>query len=278
MLSILKKNKLLCGIIGAVLILILVLLIGGIVSTNREETATRDGLSFLYSLEDKDVADVESKVKAKRQEKIEAQMQTRLEELQDGTLDVWSLYDDAVVMGDSRAVGFDVFDFLPSERVIAGAGHTIRNIEEGLEQLKSLNPSTVFLCYGLNDSSIGFWESADDYAAEYQTILETLMSELPDTKFYVNSILPAQAVAIAQTSAWGNIPDWSDAVKEVCDQIGVGWVDCNDIIAAHEDLYDVDGVHMQKEFYIFWASQQWASVYQNALQEQDTDTVTTNED
>ena len=170
--------------------------------------------------------------------------------------DIWALMDNAVVMGDSRAVGYDVFGFMPSERVIAGAGNTIRKIEEGYPQLKELQPDLIYLCYGINDISIGFWKTPEEYAAEYKEILLDLKEVVPDAEIYVSSILPvsAQAVAENNTPVWGRTEEYNVVVEKMCAEAGVGFVSNTDIALAEDNLYSGDGIHISPPFYQKWVA------------------------
>ena len=109
---------------------------------------TKAGLKYLKTLESRDARAIEDEIKAiKKEEQKEA--------LENGELTVWEQFDDYVIMGDSRTMGFDQYGFLPSERILAHGGATIADIPDYMESLRSLNPSNIFLCYGLNDVSIG---------------------------------------------------------------------------------------------------------------------------
>ena len=119
----------------------------------------------------------------------------------------------------------------------------------------------MFLCYGLNDISIGLWSTKEDYVKEYASILDELHKKLPNTSIFVNSIIPAQQAAINSTPVWGNIPEWSEAVHKMVKEKGYGWVDVDGLVREHQDLYDPDSIHVQKDFYPLWATQMMLSVY-----------------
>ena len=80
---------------------------------------------------------MEEQIKQLRRAQWEAQLlaerDTWLEQLESGQINVWSLFDDAVILGDSRVVGYEFYDFLPDERVLAEGGATIRNVEPGCQ-------------------------------------------------------------------------------------------------------------------------------------------------
>lgn len=237
--------------------------ISAAVSACRSEKTAEitKGVEFLKTQESKDPIAVEQVLTEQKKEKMQAERAEMQKKLEDGTINVWSLFGDSVIMGDSRAVGFYTYEFLPQSRVLAEVGNTIANILDHEDELVQLNPTSLFLCYGLNDISIGLWNTKEDYVNDYASILEELHKKLPNTSIFVNSIIPAQQPAIDATPAWGNIPEWSEAVHKMVEEKGFGWVDVDDLISEHQDLYDPDSIHVQKAFYPLWATQMMLSVY-----------------
>ena len=161
-------------VIGIVVVAALLLLLGGNSGKDAADEEIRKGLAYLQSLEEKDPADVQQVRKALRQRELNEQRDELLEKLTSGNIDPFSLFQDYVVMGDSRAVGFWYRNFLDKGRVLADGGHTIRNIPDQIDTLVTLNPSTIYLCYGLNDCSIGYWDSAESYVAEYVQVVKAI--------------------------------------------------------------------------------------------------------
>lgn len=141
--------------------------------SQKPDDDLKAGLSYIKSLEKASTAPIEKEIK-------EIKKAERKASLENGELDVWREFNDAAILGDSRAVGFSFYDFVEDNRVFAENGATIRNIPDYIESLKALNPSNVFLCFGLNDIVMGFWETTEDYTAELDKTLEELHKGLPD--------------------------------------------------------------------------------------------------
>ena len=221
---------------------------------------TREGISYLAELEERDPAEVEKTVRLREVERLRLEMEAdrenamneRMDSLENGS--IWDQFRDSAILGDSRALGFSVFDFLDSSRVFADGGHTIRDIPESIEALKTLNPDVVYLCYGLNDAGIGYWDSGEEYAAELDERLTQLQQALPDAMIVVNSILPATEAAMNYSPSWRKIPAFSSAAKALCESRGVPFVD-NDTLGEEymATMWNEDGVHLHKEFYPIWA-------------------------
>lgn len=228
-------------------------------SETVENPAVRQGITYLKSLEQKDPARIRQIRKDIFRKKLEAQRNEMVKKLRSGETDPYSMFQDYVVFGDSRAVGFWYHGFLEKSRVLADGGHTIRNIAEGLEQLKELNPSYVYLCYGLNDSGIGYWQTGEAYAAEYMTCIAQIKQILPEATVVISSILPARDPAFQRSSKWRRIPDWNKVLKKVCEENGIIYADCDALYDQYPDLWDPDGIHFRKAFYPHWGVELIAS-------------------
>lgn len=250
-------------VVLALLIFLIVTLSRSSAEKKEQAAAVSAGVEYLQSLEAKDTADVEAALKAMRQEEIDAQREQRIQELLSGEADVWSQFEDYVLLGDSRAVGFYYYKCLPQNRVFAAGGATIRDVATHIEEIKALNPASVFLCFGLNDVSIGYWHTPEEYAAEYKQVVESVKEAVPGVTVYVSSILPARDPAFARASSWREIPDYSAAVGAMCKENGIPFVDNDAISDAHPELWDPDGIHLREAFYPYWGANLVLAVYEN---------------
>lgn len=247
----------------ALLILLIVLLSRSGAERKKQAAAVSAGVEYLQSLEEKDTSAVEETLKAMRQEEIAAQREQRIQALVSGETDVWSQFEDYVLLGDSRAVGFYYYKCLPQSRVIAAGGATIRDVATHMEEIRALNPSSVFLCFGLNDVSIGYWHTPEEYAAEYKQVVESVKEAVPGVTVYVSSILPARDPAFERASSWREIPDYSAAVGAMCKENNIPFVDNDAISEAHPELWDPDGIHLREAFYPYWGANLILAVYEN---------------
>ena len=245
--------------IAIVLVAILVLAVIGALSSafgedEKAEDITAAGIAYLEAREKKDPSGVMHVRQQIYDAKIDAQRAQLITQLTNGTMDPFSMFKDYVVMGDSRAVGFWYRNFLEKGRVLADGGHTIRNLKEQIDILVSMNPSQIFLCYGLNDTSIGYWGSAQEYVSEYMQTVQEIREKLPNATIVVSSILPARDPAFERSSKWRNIPEWSAALEDACKDNGILFANCDQLAVDHPNLWDPDGIHFRKEFYPYWAS------------------------
>lgn len=251
-----NPRKRLLAELAAVVVIIGIVIFIALSGQNITTDDIKEGRAYIEGLEATDTASVEEQVKELRKKERKAALES-------GDLDVWSQFTDIAILGDSRAVGFYSYNLVDESRVFAAGGATIRDIEQYTDQLVALNPSSIIFCYGLNDISIGYWDNVDDYIAEQDQIIADLKEAMPNTTIYINSIIPAIDPAFERSEKWRDIPEWNDAIRQHCEDNNIPYIDITEDVEAHEDLYDVDGIHMQKAFYEYWAIDMITEVTEN---------------
>ena len=240
--------------VGAAAVILFIAILGVVLNGPKTDDMTQAGIAYLESLEKKSPDAVIQVRRDILQAKLDAQRDEMIRQVEEGDVDPFTLFQDFVIMGDSRAVGFWYFGFVDEARTLTGAGHTIRDIPGQMDALAAINPSYVYLCYGLNDTSIGYWKTAEEYVTEFMDVVDQMQQRLPDATIVVSSILPARDPAFQRTSKWYNIPDWSDALGEACRENGVIFVDNDGISETYANLWDPDGIHLREAFYPYWAA------------------------
>ena len=167
-------------------VLLTVWVLGSMPAAPKEGAAVAAGTAYLDSAAAKDASAIaetlREREKQRRAELLAKQKQEERDALvakiTSGELDIWSMFDSYVILGDSRAVGFYYFDFLEKSRVLADGGNTIRDVAAHMDDIRALQPDYVYLCYGLNDISIGYWDTKEEYVAELLQVVADLKEAL----------------------------------------------------------------------------------------------------
>ncbi len=252
-----RKSDVPLGLALISLAIVAAIILGVLLFSGREKEDPKiaKGVKYLQSLEEKDPAVVEQIRRDRYQAELDAQREQLIQELSNGTRDPWSLFKDFVIMGDSRAMGFYSWGFLSKNRILAQGGYTIRNIDGYMDELIAMNPTAIYLCYGLNDVSSGKWDDPEVHAQEYMEAIGKIQEALPNATIVVSSILPVADVAYSHSKRWRDIPKWNEALKAACKNNGILYADCDPLNKYIDTLWDpVDGYHFRKEFYPHWAS------------------------
>lgn len=234
------------------------LLLAGLVLSSCSEPAEQEtkpelkrGISYLEQLEQKDPAQVRDAIADIAEMHLEEKREQFRQEIISGERDVWGFFKDAVILGDSRAVGFGYYKYLPWDQVLAVGGENIFRVKDHYEEIRQANPSYIYLCYGIND--IIFWDGAEDYRQGFGEMLTDLHNEFPKATIIVSSILPVIDPAFEKEDEWYQVPDYSAAVGEFCHENGFIFADNDQLCQEHMDLYGPDGIHLYSDFYPYWA-------------------------
>lgn len=213
----------------------------------EEKEKISKGIAYLNSLEKQDISAISEKIDA-----VKAAQGGQVADADENA--VWSRFDSAMILGDSRAVGFRYFEFLLDNQVIAESGRKITDVPDEIEKLKTTSPKQIFLCFGLNDIKSGIWPEPVDYANAYKEIVTLLNQELPGTTVYINSILPATGQGLLDFEGYARIGEYNAALKKMAEENGYQYIDNTMVAQEHADLYEADGLHLKKEFYKYWAA------------------------
>lgn len=234
-----KRRIVLClGLIAAAAVIILIVQgIRGLIGGNADTSA---GLEYIKNEEAGDITAIEGKI--------------RLLEQQDNngedTRSIKEKFAGSVVLGDSVARGFLSYDVLNASSVAAEIGVHLNELDEQIEKVKELSPEVLFLYLGVNDV-IATNGDVESFISEYRTVLTQLKEEVPDAHIFVNSIFPAQEKAVSEEPSLSRIPEYNEALEELCDSQTVAFIDNTSL--AEEQYYEQDGMHFKAEFYPVWA-------------------------
>ena len=261
-----RKTALAAGVLAAAMLL------GGCSGGDGVDTA--QGVAYLEALEQQDPDAVDQILRQRRLEQLEREREELLRQVKAGEQDPFPLFQDAVILGDSRAVGFFYYGFVDESRDLTGSGETILDIPRKLDTLQAMNPRYVYLTYGLNDIKIGHWGSLQAHISEYLDRVQEIRERLPEAVIVISSVLPyhdpnartdatgettpssgsssASSLTEADRKRLAQIPEWNRLMADAAREHGVIFVDNSGICTEYEDLWEKDGIHVFKSFYPHW--------------------------
>ena len=227
------------------------------------------GLNYLSTAEKADSSVAEDFFRDKIKDRLalkksNSEREALINDIKNHNVDVFPLFKDYLILGDSRALGFSYFKFLSYSRVFAGGGDTILKVREHMDKIKILAPTYIYLCYGLNDAGIGIWKTPEDYANDVLSVINELRQALPDSKIYYNSIIWISDGA-ASYAPWAQIYDYSAACRVMCEQNGIHYIDNDEIckLLRENKWWSGDGIHLCEPFYKFWAENLYLAILED---------------
>lgn len=161
------------------------------------------------------------------------------------------VFSNSVIMGDSIAAGLVDYQLLTNIQVIASRGRNVDTIDEDIQKVINLAPSYIFMEYGMNDLQY-FRQNTPLFISEYTTAIQKLKTALPNTKIYVNAILPIMQNAINRVPENAGWPNFNAALKQMCTDLGVTYIDNASILTENGIGYNPDGIHPLFAYFPLW--------------------------
>ena len=257
-----RKTALAAGVLAAAMLL------GGCSGGDGVDIA--QGVAYLEALEQQDPDAVDQILRQRRLEQLAREREELLRQIKAGEQDPFPLFQDAVILGDSRAVGFFYYGFVDESRDLTGSGETILDIPKKLDALQAMNPRYVYLAYGLNDIKIGHWGSLQAHISEYLDRVQDIRERLPEAVIVISSVLPyhdpnartdatgetpptsGSSLTEADRKRLAQIPEWNRLMADAAREHGVIFVDNSAICQEYKNLWEKDGIHVSKSFYPHW--------------------------
>ena len=225
----------------------------------RTVSSVEEARAFLDTAASADPAVVEKKIKDAVDERFRGQLlaedaSSREEfrrKIASGETDVWSLFYDTCLLGDSRAEPFSYLGLLPADRIYASKGSHTADALESLDAVLNRNPSHLFFTYGLN--SVDGEDDLERFTDTYREVLGTYVSALPDTTIYICSIMPVTEDAVANQPGLASISSYNNVLKSLCQEFHCQYLNCDSLLLEHPEYYEPDGMHFVTDFYPVWA-------------------------
>lgn len=234
----------------AVILATVIIVLGGIVVAvrlNNPKQDTTKGRKILSEMDRTDVGKVNKKIQKLEEEE-------RVKEEATDNRSVSEKFADCLILGDSITQGLYEYGVLDEANVQADRGTEVsevssKKIEEHIKKAKEMKPEVLFLAYGMNDIEAQNG-NASGFVKAYKNVIEDLKESLPDTKIYVNCILPAAQSAIETRPLFANVPKFNQKLKKLCKKEKVTFIDNTDLVK--QEYYADDGIHMSPSYYTKW--------------------------
>jgi len=128
-----------------------------------------------------------------------------------------------------------------------------------LKEITESHPSKIFLLVGVNDLSKG--RSKNYILKKYKEILDSIKSQSPSTKIYVQSILPVNDefhYFKNHTNKTDSIISLNNNLKNLSKEEGTEFIDLFSAFVNSKrklkNKYTLDGLHLNGKGYLLWKS------------------------
>jgi hypothetical protein len=157
----------------------------------------------------------------------------------------------SVIVGDSITEGLSSYGYLTEDNVFCKIGASIISGDELFTEAAEACPSSAFFAFGMNDMG-NYRGDAEAFVEKYKTLLKEFQRALPETKIFVNSISIPSEDAIEDKPILAKYKKFNRALKTMCKDMGITFIDNSYIIKEHPDYYAADGIHVSADYYPLW--------------------------
>ncbi len=159
----------------------------------------------------------------------------------------------AMVIGDCTAEGLIAYTELYDTNVIWSRGRPVLYINEDLDKAIEYKPNILFLSYGSNDLQL--WNgNVDGFIDSYKDCIKLIRQVLPNTKIFINSILPVSDKSIKSDPSFAYEPLFNKKLKQLCTKENITYINNNKLLTQSPDgvIYETDGIHPRPFYYELW--------------------------
>lgn len=164
-----------------------------------------------------------------------------------------------VMLGNSLTHGCEWHELLGNPHVVNRGinGDIIGGLHDRLTAVTAGRPAKIFLLCGVNDISHDL--SADSIAGALGSLIAEIREQTPDTRLYVQSLLPINNSFGRYKAIFGKeqtVRDVNTLLRPIVEQAGATWIDIHALFADEQgnlrrELTN-DGLHLLAPGYAIW--------------------------
>ena len=217
------------------------------VPQKAEKADTAEGVKYLASLDKIGAKQAEDAVREAREKYSGAEQRKKIAKaIKEGNYEY--AFQDVLIAGDSIVKAINEYGILSTNQVMAEIGAGTAYLEDITKDIAAANPKYLILHFGENQ--LAGKDYAKAFASKYGDCIKTLKKQLPNSKIFVDSIFPVQEKAFGSEPVLRNIPEYNEAIKAKCKELGVTFIDYDAMWASFsKNYYDLDGIHPIASFY-----------------------------
>lgn len=222
----------------------------------NETVASQDDLSkgseVIESLSAYDVKQAEKNVRKAQQQRNDPAAKANkikivLSQLQSGKTTYRKVLKDVYIVGDSLMDGLEAYNILNSNHLITQVSASLYHLDGNVNKIIAMNPPVLILHYGINMIATG--ESyRNNFIKMYTRIIKELKKALPDTRIVISGLFPVDR-SVARADRFSQVSAYNKALKTMCKELKVEFLDSSSVLKAHPECYGGDGIHLSKAFY-----------------------------
>ncbi len=159
----------------------------------------------------------------------------------------------AYAIGDSMIEGMNDGQYVNTENLIFRRGCGTYDSYDLFERAVNLQASIVWVQLGLNDMDM-FHGDVEQFRNNYRELILYLQENLPDCRIFLCNINPISEDACRRHPQYEYADVYNQVIMELCEELGVTFVDNTTLVLGHPELWDTDGIHPVQDVYLWMLS------------------------
>lgn len=168
--------------------------------------------------------------------------------------------EDIVFLGNSITDGghFNELFEMPNIKNRGISSDVINGVAKRLTQVTKGHPNKIFLLIGINDVAQKNI-TVPTLLKRYESLVDSIISQTPETKLYVQSLMPVNHTFKRYKTLYGKdqiITDFNKGIKEMAEKKGITYIDLWPFLADSKGRlkreYTNDGLHLSGAGYKAW--------------------------
>ena len=165
-------------------------------------------------------------------------------------LRVTLVQNNAYAIGDSMIEGMNDGQYVNTENLIFRRGCGTYDSQGLFERAVNLQASIVWVQLGLNDMDM-YITDVGQFKDNYRKLVLYLQENLPDCRIFLCNINPISPDACRRHPQYEYAGQYNQAIRELCEELGVTYVDNTTLVLGHPELWDTDGIHPVQDVYLW---------------------------
>ena len=161
------------------------------------------------------------------------------------------IFGSSIVIGDSITEGLRDYGFLGSDQVFCKIGASVMQGDDLFDSASHTYPKFAFFAFGMNDMG-NYNGNTARFTAKYKSMLKAFKAKSPNTHIYINSISIPSDEAMARNKSIRNYNKFNNALKSMCDELHITYIDNTFILKDNKSYYAADGIHVLPAYYNKW--------------------------
>lgn len=165
-----------------------------------------------------------------------------------------NFYKNDLFIGDSITDELSSDDLLDDINVCSKLGLNLLKAKAQIDTANISNPRNIYILLGLNDLTEDTL-TTETFTSQYTDMINYLKNKYPNSKIYVQSILPVTAEATEKTPCINNerIGEFNIALKNMTVQENIMYMDLTSLIdTTNSETFESDGEHPNYKFDPVW--------------------------